>query len=437
MESTLVRKAADLFPNNCGICGKYQIQKNYKKFYPHKVLTYNAVKAIKLAAKNENEQLYSEIKEKDLIANEFQVHKCCYSTFTFGYEEDEGEGETSSTESRRCYDQGDFEKVVSFIKKEVLDKKTVVSLNTIHDLYGIGIGDSRYRSRLKGRLEKEFRSDIIFLSSTNPKKTAEMVMSSECIGNSVQINHPEYLAAKAGKLLREEIFKKFEGHKMQNWPPSIDELSKDEWKPPEIVENFVEALLCPSSSPRTQKQKRWVKSLSNDIVYQVLGGKVMQLKQLVLALGLSNLTGSRKVIDILSSLGHCLPYDITTEIKTAAAESAIAKAESQQFLPITPTTEHSIAPTFYWVDNFDVIVDRLAGGSSVNTTHLMAFQETNTDTCKITKFINVGRRKSRKLTHQAESFPVQKVNPKQGPPSIFRRINPNYSDNNLNHYYFI
>ena len=34
-----------------------------------------------------------------------------------------------------------------------------------------------------------------------------------------------------------------------------------------------------------------------------------------------------------------------------------------------------IIPTYFWVDNFDIKVERLCGSGIVNTTHLMAFQE--------------------------------------------------------------
>ena len=36
-----------------------------------------------------------------------------------------------------------------------------------------------------------------------------------------------------------------------------------------------------------------------------------------------------------------------------------------------------IIPTYLWVDNFDIRVERLCGSSVVNITHLMTFQEHN------------------------------------------------------------
>lgn len=336
--------------------------------------------------------------------------------------------------SQRLYDQGDFDKVVSFIREEVLKNKTLVPLKTLHDLYGIGSGDSRYRNKLKDRIEKEFGSDIIFLSDASSAKKAEMVMSSACIDDTVQINHPEYLVRKAGETLRNEVLNAFTEKDIQNWPPTVEELSKDEWKPPKLVLTFLQALI--SKSP-TQKQERWITSLANDIVYHVTNGKIMQLKHLLLALGLSNIIGSRKVIDIISSFGHCLPYQLTSEIKTAAAESAIAKAESKELLPIKPMSTDAVVPTFYWVDNFDVLVDRLAGGSSINTTHLMAFQETTTNTRMSSKPVNVERRKSRNIFYEDISIPAKKVDSKQGPPAIFSSIDCNYSDATFNLLYFL
>lgn len=247
-------------------------------------------------AKSQNKELYYYIKDRDLLANDFQVHKCCYLDFTkhFCEKEEVDLTDKENVAPQHSYDQGDFEKVVAFIKREVLEKNSVVPLKMLHEMYGIGLGDSRYRTKLRDRIVKEFGTDVAILTdSTGAQKKVELVMSSDCVESSGQINRPEYLVRRAGEILRQAILEKFNDKEMENWPPSIDELSKDEWKPPAIVENFVESLLC-SSPSQTPKQKRWIDSLSSDIVHQVTNGKTMQLKQLVVAMGLTNLTGSRE-----------------------------------------------------------------------------------------------------------------------------------------------
>ena len=41
-------------------------------------------------------------------------------------------------------------------------------------------------------------------------------------------------------------------------------------------------------------------------------------------------------------------------------------------LPVQPSSKNNVVPTFFWVDNFDTIVE-IVGGD--NVTHLVAFQK--------------------------------------------------------------
>ena len=63
------------------------------------------------------------------------------------------------------------------------------------------------------------------------------------------------------------------------------------------------------------------------------------------------------------------------EIQTAQAQKALTLAEASSFLSLKPAKESDVVLTFYWVDNFDVIVEKQAGGGAINTTHLVAFQD--------------------------------------------------------------
>ncbi len=173
---------------------------------------------LKLTAKSKNEELFYKIKDRNLIANEFKVHKCCYNDFTKPSVTDKENIEPQSNN----YEKGDFDKVVAFIKQEVIDKNSVTTLSTLHEMYGLGVGDSRYKSRLKERIEKEFGDELVILTdSAGSKKKIELVLNSICVEPSGQINRPEFLVRKAGELLRNEILDKFKDNKMENWPPSI------------------------------------------------------------------------------------------------------------------------------------------------------------------------------------------------------------------------
>ena len=69
---------------------------------------------------------------------------------------------------------------------------------------------------------------------------------------------------------------------------------------------------------------RVVHSIAFDLVVGATNGKIMTAKQFLLTLSIHNITGTRKVVDIVSRLGHCIHYKTTCEIETAQAVKAQA-----------------------------------------------------------------------------------------------------------------
>ena len=84
-----------------------------------------------------------------------------------------------------------------------------------------------------------------------------------------------------------------------------------------------------------------VHSIASDLVAGVTNGKIKTAKQFLLALGLHNITGTNKVLDIVSRLGHCINYKTTREIETAQAIKAQALSERSPALPLVPIEQSS------------------------------------------------------------------------------------------------
>ena len=120
---------------------------------------------------------------------------------------------------------------------------------------------------------------------------------------------------------------------------------------------------------------RLISSYSADLVHGVTRGRVLTAKHFVLSMGIHNITGSRRAVEINNKLGHGMNYNLTCECETAIAEKSLRMAEQSNILPLEPFDCDSFVPTYFWVDNFDVTVEKVGGGGSVNTTHLVAFQE--------------------------------------------------------------
>ena len=169
---------------------------------------------------------------------------------------------------------------------------------------------------------------------------------------------------------------------------------------------------------RSSNAVRLVNSYASDMIHGVTRGKVIAAKHFLLALGLHSITGQKKPIQICNRLGHCINYDLAMDIETAQAQKAQLLAETSGSLPLKPITSSDVVLTYYWVDNFDVTVEKQAGGGAINTTHLVAFQEPSEFTIKNVETITLERSKTRTIENiDADNTSCVGINYKKEPPS--------------------
>ena len=432
--------SAWVYPNDCQLCGKCRLQYKNKRYVPYTIATFNAAESIKAAAKVKNETLFNEIEHLDLIAKEFKVHHVCYKKFTLGYspasraenlmEED--------NELKECmYRKANFEEVVEYIRDSVLHLKKAASMKTLQEISGIESSDRRYRQTLKKRIEKEFGNQITFLSSNI--NLPEIIVSSEYF-TSTTVHHDDNSTLKlAAKILQNDIIAKYKENPTSTWPPTANDLESDKFKPPNSVIDFMKSVLSLEnrSKETSVNMTRMAESFAQDLVFGVTRGKVLQLKHFLLALGLHSLSGSRKVIDIVSKFGHCLNYNLVCEIETSQAELAQKQLSNKTSLPLQPISSDNFVYTHFWVDNFDVLVDKQTGGGSIHTTHLVAFQEKSTESLQLNNQLSVSRRKSRDLPAQNFDTKLLLIERKKNPPSTLYQHTTTYNDASFNRQHFL
>ena len=159
-----------------------------------------------------------------------------------------------------------------------------------------------------------------------------------------------------------------------------------------------------------------VESFAQDIASAVTRGKCMLRKHFLLGQSLHNLTGSRKVIDIVHKLGHCTYYNTVCKIETAQAECDLEAVKRSNKLRLRPSIKETVF-TCLWVDNFDIKVKRMEGRGSINITHLMAFQEDQNHAAN-TMTITVPSKKSRKLFYENIHIEMMPIDAKKEPEEI-------------------
>ena len=260
-----------------------------------------------------------------------------------------------------AYFKGKFKEVTKFVEDEIIGLRKAVSMNVIHKIYDLGVHDSKYRNKRKKRLQNYFKEMISFIKPTT--KASEIFIPTACIDASA-INHNKMNTVQAAtNYIREDILNKLESISITEWPPSKEQLSSPYHSPPESLCKFLETVIyleghCKSPS---ENLVPLVNSLARDITSAVSRDKKIQYKPLILGQGLHNLIGSRKIIDILHTLGHCISYNTVCETETAQTECALEASKSNNILALKPILPDETVFTHFWVDNFDIKVDRIGG----------------------------------------------------------------------------
>ena len=285
-------------------------------------------------------------------------------------------------------------------------------------------------------MEVEFGDQISFLKAQN--NLPEVVIATECLTSTTSYFFDStHVVNKAARILREEMSAKFKEFPQPKWPPTHEELRSERFEPPAKLLSFIETLLTATTgrASRSKKTTRLARSISQDIVFIYCQGKVLQPKHLLLGLGLHNLTGSRKIIDIVNKLGHCINYNTVCDIETSQAELVQEEAATSSILPLQPK-DHQPVYTHFWVDNFDIKVDKQVGGGSINTTHLMVFQDSSQGIYVKGNTPSIERKRNRKIFLEDLNINSFSVDRKKNPPKIFPQSQIETYDSGFNKKFF-
>ena len=145
-----------LFPTTCYFCKNDRVKHKQHIKFPITITTEQAPMSIKQNAESmEDKTIYFEIKDVDLIAKELRYHRHCYKEFT----RKKLEKLLNVNETQK----GDCQKVKDIIEKLVLNQNQAVSMANIHNAYALHPNDTRYRSKLKERIENDYKKQLLFV----------------------------------------------------------------------------------------------------------------------------------------------------------------------------------------------------------------------------------------------------------------------------------
>ena len=359
-----------MYPDECGICGQMRVRVGKDRESPLILTDPDDEKKIKESARRKPK--YAELHHQfqcqgDLIGSNFRYHRSCRRALVKPCQDAEN----------NVKEDNKFDALEKMIHDHVILRSQPLSIDAALQVITPSTPDDspnvirKRRERLKTKLKEVFGDRLIFL---NFAQHPGMMISSDAVSTSTMI--PETMVVEVAKHLRAKIEEYAENLPSLSWPPTMEELLAPERVPPKIVTNFYEMLLKhPNKGNVSPAVTRLINSYSWDMVHGVSRGKVITPKHFAFSTGIHALTGQRNAVQIAHGLGAGMSFDRTMDIITAQAQKAQALSREGFSLPVQPTTPGTFVKTLFWVDNLDKKIESENGGSCINMTVMMAFQE--------------------------------------------------------------
>ena len=221
-------------------------------------------------------------------------------------------------------------------------------------------------------------------------------------------------------LLRHNILQAFNLSKGLPWPPTADdmELSCEKLLPPDLVRFLSIVMVGKEDLEMSEKMKRLVFSIGQDLCCAVSEGKWKLPKHMLLCMTVRHLFRSKQLTTILHRLGHSESYDFGLELETA-----LAKALDEVSTYLTPqivTGKGNIVFHCEW-DNLNNTTTSVHGSNIVNSAGGIMVQEVRPgfETSRVRTLPIINKSQQRSL----------KVNtPETLPPLQFSRVRPKFPE---------
>jgi hypothetical protein len=403
-KSTSVGSHGPLFPPECIFCEKLEIKGADRRTertetfssYKNKENAWQQIES--RADKMGLLQLHRRVKDKDLFAGEAKHHPSCYKSFRtqfFNYErkihkaveppDSEDVGFSAAREKA-------FASVLEHIQVHVVQQNEVLQLSSLRLLYveelkRNGYENPNYRNQtLFKRLQKHPINENISFTKVDRDKGAAvsfMLVHSSSITVSDALAQA-YSLGSADKyqdvalLLRGLILRAFKESKDLPWPPTANdmELNAESLLPPDLVRFLSLVMAGKEDTDMSEKTKRLVFSIGQDLCRVVSEGEWKLPKHILLCMIVRHLFRSKQLTTILHRLGHSENYSFGLELETA-----LAKALDEVSTHLTPqivTGEGNSVFHCEW-DNLNKTTTNVHGSNIVNSAGGIMVQEVNPD----------------------------------------------------------
>ena len=328
--------------------------------------------------------LLLKIADEDFVAKEVCYHHSCRKTYLKSaslrkIENTQEEINETSPKMKQQKHNRAFDKTVNYVTEYIIKPSKAQKLSSVHSRHCVylseeGIEDPVYSAqKLLEKLLSHFGDTLKTTKSSNKQGTTLYshkisATDAEALANDYS-SKIESQVEEVALYLRKQIFTQSVCPKLTQ-PLNFQEIIFAETKVPELLELFFNSLYSGSSKPTNEKIKRRVSSSVQDAIFNASNGRLKPRKHLLLGLGMKSLTGSRKILEILNHLGHCIGYHTSEELET---DFALSLMEHPGVTPENISRQPGLVTGLAW-DNFDSNLETLSGKGSLHDTFGICYQ---------------------------------------------------------------
>lgn len=134
---------------------------------------------------------------------------------------------------------------------------------------------------------------------------------------------------------------------------------------------LISSLIKGPRDSKSEKMEIKIKSICDSIIYTMSCGTVKPSTCLSLAFVTKSITGSRRMVEILNRMGHCVSYSVVEELESELAYGCAANTE---ILPYGLVPKNPILRTHVAFDNYDKFVETSSGKDTLHDTVGIVYQ---------------------------------------------------------------
>lgn len=286
-------------------------------------------------------------------------------------------------EHLRCAHEKAFGEIKQFVYESVIRDKCVHSMKSIYDMYKVFFDEASAQIRSKSKsdfikstykqqhlctklletipsLSKAVYKNRIFLHLSD-LNFADMFTSITQQGDN--LSRVKSIAFEVRRKVLDQDRRHLPKHNI-----SVQNICDGECDIPIELYTLIGCLLSGPKGSQNERKDIRVKSICNSIIFCLTNGTVKPSSVLSLGLVTKSITGSRRMVEMLNRLGHCISYSTVEELET---ELAYGCAANTQILPYDFITKN---PTHIAFDNYDKFVETSSGKDTLHDTVGIVYQ---------------------------------------------------------------